>query len=176
MTDRPTNAYAVLAQQGEVKAEGQRDDNERLAQARVRHERWFRRLEAWGLRQSTRELAGQFALARIEVFIERRLAKLRNEVKQLALEKHDHMKHQVDFLDRQVAELAAEAHRSRAARKLGGKKRAEGAGFPAKRTEVLLAWAAYTKRGRGAKTRFTTDQAALHGVSPRTIEKWIGGK
>lgn len=176
MTDQPTNAFALLVKQAEGEAERQHDESERLKRERSRHVRWFNKLEAWALRQSNHELAQQFALARLEVFVHRRLARLQNEVKQLALAKHSDMEQRFRALDRQLSALAGQVERARSARKLGGKKKAERAGFSAKKVEVERAWAAYSKRGRGAKTRFTTDQAALHGVSPRTIEKWIGGK
>lgn len=40
------------------------------------------------------------------------------------------------------------------------------------REAVKAAWEKADKRGRGAKTRFDTEQAAKHKVSPRTIENW----
>lgn len=71
---------------------------------------------------------------------------------------------------RLVAKAAVVKH-NQSTRGKGGKAKAAKTAEP--KRKVLDAWARSDKRGRGTKTKFTTAQAALHGVSPRTIEAWL---
>lgn len=70
-----------------------------------------------------------------------------------------------------TAVIEATLKRARAPQSKGGK--AKAAKTAEAKSKVLDAWAHIDKRGRGMKTRFTTAQAALYGVSPRTIEAWL---
>lgn len=176
MTGEPVNRLHELLAADKARAEEEKRRKLEDERFRAQCERRAAKIEAWALRQPSAEVAASLATAVVLAMEWRKTSRLLGEVRAIEGEVREEVLLQLRAAEHTAREFGRYATEARAARKRGAAVKAVKSGMAAKKAEVERAWAASSKRGRGAKTRFITAQAALHDVSPRTIEKWIGGK
>lgn len=171
MTGNFTKLLGISTEERErARIKSEQEEAERAK--RLAHwERWFRRVESWADGKDPAELAEYLSLATMMLLEARRGRRYFARHAELVTTEARITKMERDAYWQAVEELAPRVRANRDSRSLGGNNRA--AKYRAKRLAVWTAWETLSRKGRGTKERFKTDQARHHGVSPRTIENWI---